>query len=282
MKGQAGAVVTEPEAADAGTRRVGAEVSAEHEGGMARERSGGSGLTTTPAAAAGRREPGAVAQLKERLKHGAHAVLGPVVTALAGLGLKADHLTWLGLVLGVAAGAAFFDGRSRLAALLLAAGGVCDILDGELARRSGRTSRFGAFLDSTLDRLSEAVALVGIAGFGVRNLEVLVLDPERAAREIELGLDPVAWLGLVLFAMLSLVGSFMVSYTRARAEGLGLECRVGWFERPERLVLLIAAGALQVFWALPVALLLLTVLSFTTAAQRVAHVHRHTRGAGRD
>jgi CDP-diacylglycerol--glycerol-3-phosphate 3-phosphatidyltransferase len=249
---------------------------------MAHERDGGAGVTTPPAAAAGRRGRGTLAQIKERLKHGAHAVLAPVVSGLAGAGLKADHLTWLGLLLGVAAGFAFFDGRSRLAALLLAAGGVCDILDGELARRSGRTSRFGAFLDSTLDRLSEAVALVGIAGFGVRNLEVLVLDPEKAAREIEMGLDPVAWLGLVLFAMLSLVGSFMVSYTRARAEGLGLECRVGWFERPERLVLLIAAGALQVFWALPAALLLLTVLSFTTAAQRVAHVYRHTRGAGRD
>lgn len=279
--GQGGAVVTDPAATEAGARRIGAD-GTEREGGMARERDGGLGATPLPSAAAGRRPPGAVTRLKERLKHGAHAVLGPVVSALAGVGLKADHVTWLGLALGVTAGLAFFDGRSRLAALLLAACGVCDILDGELARRSGRTSRFGAFLDSTLDRLSEAVALVGIAGFGVRNLEVLVLDPERAAREIEMGLDPVAWLGIVLFAMLALVGSFMVSYTRARAEGLGLECRVGWFERPERLVLLIAAGALQVFWALPVALLLLTVLSFTTVVQRVAHVYRHTRGAGRD
>ena len=239
-------------------------------------------MTTTPAAAAERRERGALAQLKERLKHGAHAVLSPVVSALARAGLKADHLTWLGLVLGVAAGLAFFDGRSRLGAILLALGGVCDILDGELARKSGISSRFGAFLDSTLDRLSEAAALIGIAGFGLRNLEALVLEPERAAREIELGLDPVAWVGLVVLALVSLTGSFMVSYTRARAEGLGLDCRVGWFERPERLVLLIAAGALQVFWALPAALLLLSVLSFTTAAQRVAHVYRHTRGMGHD
>ncbi len=239
-------------------------------------------MTATPAAAAGRRGPGGFAQLKERLKHLAHGAVAPVVGALAATGLTPDHLTWLGLVLGAGAGLAFFDGHSRLGASLLAAGGLCDLLDGELARRRGGESRFGAFLDSTLDRLSEAAALVGIAGFGLRNLETLVVEPNRALREREIGLYPEAWMALVLFALLALVGSFMVSYTRARAEGLGLDCRVGWFERPERLVLLIVAGALKVFWAMPVALLLLAVLSFTTAAQRVAHVWRRTRAASRD
>jgi phosphatidylglycerophosphate synthase len=239
-------------------------------------------MTVTPAAAAKRSGPSAIAQLKERAKHIAHGVLAPVVRGLAGLGIKADHLTWLGLALGVAAGVAFFDGQSQLAAGLLALGGVCDILDGELARRSGVTSRFGAFLDSTLDRLSEAAVLVGIAGFGVRNLETLAIEPERVVREIQSGLDPVSWVVLVLLALLSLVGSFMVSYTRARAEGLGLECRVGWFERPERLVLLILAGAIHRFWALAGALLLLTVFSIATAVQRMVHVWKNTRGAGRD
>jgi CDP-diacylglycerol--glycerol-3-phosphate 3-phosphatidyltransferase len=83
-------------------------------------------------------------------------------------------------------------------------------------------------------------------------------------------------------AALALVGSFMVSYTRARAEGLGLDCKVGWFERPERLVLLMVAGLLRVFWAMSAALLLLAALSFATAAQRVAHVYRNTRHAGMD
>ena len=239
-------------------------------------------MTATPAAAAGRGGPGSLALLKERVKSFAHGALGPVVGTLATLGVRADHVTWLGLVLGAGAGVAFFEGNSQLAAALLAAGGLCDILDGELARRSGVSSRYGAFLDSTLDRLSESAALAGIAGFGLRNLETLAAEPGLAAGEIQVGLYPVAWMALVLLAFLSLVGSFMVSYTRARAEGLGLECRVGWFERPERIVLLIAAGALHVFWAMPVALLLLTILSFTTAAQRVAHVWRHTRGAGRD
>ncbi|HEY2954397.1 MAG TPA: CDP-alcohol phosphatidyltransferase family protein [Candidatus Eisenbacteria bacterium] len=235
-------------------------------------------MTATPAAAAERQKGGALAQIKERAKHLAHGAVAPIVGALAALGVRPDHLTWLGLALGIAAGFAFFDGHSRVGAALLAAGGLCDLLDGELARRRGAESPFGAFLDSTLDRLSEAAALAGLAGFGLRNLATLVAEPGRAVREREIGLYPEAWMALVLFAVLALVGSFMVSYTRARAEGLGLDCRVGWFERPERLVLLIAAGALQVFWAMPVALLLLAVLSFTTAAQRVAHVWRRTRG----
>jgi CDP-diacylglycerol--glycerol-3-phosphate 3-phosphatidyltransferase len=186
------------------------------------------------------------------------------------------------MLLGVVAGVAFFDGRSRSAATLLVLAGVCDILDGELARRSGVTSRFGAFLDSTLDRFSEAACLAGIAGFGLRNLATLALEPERAVREIQFGLFPVAWAGLVMLAIASLVGSFMVSYTRARAEGLGLECKVGWFERPERIVLLIAAGAFHEFRAMMVALLLLAALSLATAVQRMVHVWKNTRGEGRD
>jgi CDP-diacylglycerol--glycerol-3-phosphate 3-phosphatidyltransferase len=229
------------------------------------------------------RPAGGLALAKERAKDLAHAVLSPLVRGLTALGIRADHLTVGGLVVSIGAGAAFFDGHTRMGALLLALAGVCDILDGEVARASGVRSRFGAFLDSTLDRLAEAAALIGIAGFYVRNLFALVLDPELAVRQIaEQQLEPVTWAVLALTAMLALTGSFMVSYTRARAEGLGVDCRVGWFERPERLVLLILAGALKVFWAMSVALILLTVLSFATAAQRVVHVWRNTRGAGLD
>lgn len=224
----------------------------------------------------------ALAQLKVRLRDGAHAVLSPAVGALGAIGLRADHLTWAGLAIAVLAGFAFFDGQSRLAALFLALAGLCDILDGELARREGARSRFGAFLDSTLDRLGEAAALVGIAAFCVRNLVALIYQPAEALAQMSIGLTPPTWGVLAVTAVLALVGSFMVSYTRARAEGLGLECKVGWFERPERLVLLIVAGAIKVFWAMSIALLLLTIFSFVTATQRVAHVHKHTRGSGLD
>lgn len=226
--------------------------------------------------------PGRVATVKRQLQDGAHAVLEPLVALLSQLGVRADHLTIAGLALSGLSGLAFFEGHSRTGALLLALAGVCDLLDGELARRTGAASRFGAFLDSTLDRLSEAAVLLGILGFYLRNLLALVLHPERALFQISTGLEPLTWAVVAFTVALALTGSFMVSYTRARAEGLGLDCKVGWFERPERVALLILAGLLKVFWAMSAALLLLAVLSFATAAQRVAHVHRNTRRAGMD
>jgi len=227
-------------------------------------------------------ETGRLASAKERVKHGAHAALDPLVDLLVRLGVSPDHLTIAGLVLSILSGIAFFEGHARTGALVLAVAGLCDILDGQVARRLGSVSRFGAFLDSTLDRLSEAAVLLGILGFYLGNLLALVLQPERALMQISHGLEPVTWAVMAMTTALALVGSFMVSYTRARAEGLGLDCKVGWFERPERMVVLITAGLLKVFWAMSAALLLLALFSFATAAQRVAHVHRITRRAGMD
>ena len=219
---------------------------------------------------------------KDRLRDHAHAVLDPVTTVLTRLGVGPDILTVAGLLVSLVAALVFFEGYFRLGALLVALSGVCDILDGELARRSGRRSRFGAFLDSTLDRLSDGLVLTGIAGFYLVHLAELVLDPSMAVAEITRGLEPRTWAVVSLTAVLAMVGSFMVSYTRARAEGLGLECRVGWFERPERMVLLIVAALFGVGPVMSAALVLLTLLSFATAAQRVAHIWKNTRGAGRD
>ena len=239
-------------------------------------------MSGTPETAVPEAAPGRIARIKRGLQDGAHAAVEPLVGLLFRLGVSADQLTVAGLVLSVLAGLAFFEGHTRTGALMLLLAGLCDILDGELARRADLASRFGAFLDSTLDRLSEALVLLGILGFYLRNLYALVLHPDRALMQISTGLDPLTWAVVAFTAALALVGSFMVSYTRARAEGLGLDCKVGWFERPERLVLLAVAGLLRVFWAMSAALLLLAVLSFATAAQRVAHVHRNTRRAGVD
>ncbi len=232
---------------------------------------------------------------KDRVKDGAHAALDPLVRGLVRAGLKPDHFTVLGLLFSIVAAISFYDGRSRLAAGFLILGGLCDILDGQVARVSRHVTRFGAFLDSTLDRLAEAFVLLGLAGFYASNLlglyakaSVLVGQVVRGEVEGPIALailqrepiDPRAWVVLTLTAVLALIGSFMVSYTRARAEGLGLECKVGWFERPERIVLLIIAGLVQVFWVMSAALMLLTIFSFTTAAQRMAHVWKHTRPAG--
>jgi CDP-diacylglycerol--glycerol-3-phosphate 3-phosphatidyltransferase len=222
---------------------------------------------------------GALARFKDAVRNTAHAVLDPVVNLLMRIGFTANGLTLIGVALSAAAGFAFFDGHSRLAALLLAVSGLCDILDGQVARKSGGETRFGAFFDSTLDRLSEALVLIGILGFCLRNLSRLALDPALVLEQVEKGLDPMTWAVVGVTSMLALTGSFLVSYTRARAEGLGLECRAGWFERPERLVLLILAGAIHSFLAISWALLILALFSFITAAQRVAHVWKLTRGS---
>ena len=221
-------------------------------------------------------------RLKARLTRSAHAALEPLVALLARFGVRADHVSVLGVVMSLGAGLAFFEGGFRYAAVLAALAGLCDLLDGQLARRNGTTSRFGAFLDSTLDRVGEGMMLAGLAGFYISNLVELVLDPSLLEAQLARGLEPRTWAAVALVAVVALVGSFVVSYTRARAEGLGLECRVGWFERPERMALLIVAGAFGVGPVMPAALMLLVILSFATAAQRVVHVWRHTRGAGRD
>lgn len=229
--------------------------------------------------AAGANGPGGV---MERLKRGTHDVLSPVTGALAAAHVRPDVLTILGLVMSLFAAVAFFEGGFRLGALLLALAGLFDILDGEVARRRGLHSRFGAFLDSTLDRFADAVVLAGLAGYYMVHLVDLVITPQLAMKEISRGLEPPTWALVSLTAIMALIGSMLVSYTRARAEGLGLECRVGWFERPQRMLLLIVAGLFGVGPWMSGALILLVALSFVTVGQRMAHVWKMTRGAGMD
>jgi len=224
----------------------------------------------------------ALGRFKSALRRAAHRAVAPVVGGLAAIGVRPDHVTVLGLVMSAGAGLAFFEGAFRWGAVYAAVAGICDVLDGELARRRDEFSKFGAFLDSTLDRLSEGLILLGIAGFYVVHLVELSFDPSLVMAEVSRGLEPRTWAVVALTAMLALVMSLLVSYTRARAEGLGLECRVGWFERPERLALLIVAGAFGVSRVMPAALLLLVALSAVTVAQRIRHVWEITRGAGLD
>jgi CDP-diacylglycerol---glycerol-3-phosphate 3-phosphatidyltransferase len=223
---------------------------------------------------------GTMGHIKDGAKRLAHTAVDPLVTLCIRAGIGPDALTVIGTLISVGAGLAFLDGGFRLGSILLLAGGLCDLLDGQVARRQGTSTRFGAFLDSTLDRLSESLVLIGITGFYVNGLLERVYDPERVIEELGRGLEPLTWAVLALTGMLALVGSFMVSYTRARAEGLGLDCKVGWFERPERLLLVMIAGLFGVGPVMPAALLILTVLSFATAAQRVAHVWKNTRADG--
>jgi CDP-diacylglycerol--glycerol-3-phosphate 3-phosphatidyltransferase len=235
-------------------------------------------VTHTPdAAMEGSTRRSGAARFKDRARDLAHGVVRPLVRGLARLGVGANVVSGLGLGLSVVAGLAFFEGAFRLGSALLIAAGVCDILDGELARETRSVSAFGAFLDSTLDRIAEGSVLIGIAGFYVAHLVEIAGLPGAVLSDLSRGLEPRTWAVVSMTAMLALLGSFLVSYTRARAEGLGLECKVGWFERPERLVLVIIAGLFGVSRFMPGALLVLAVLSFVTAIQRIRHVHRITR-----
>ena len=218
-----------------------------------------------------------LSRVKERARELVHGAVRPLVVALARAHVGANFVSATGLCLSLIAALAYFEGGFRLGSSILLVAGLCDLLDGEIARERHAVSTFGAFLDSTLDRIAEGAVLLGIAGFYVANLVELAQNPARVVAELSRGLEPRTWAVVALTAMMAAIGSYLVSYTRARAEGLGLECRVGWFERPERMVLLIAAGFFGVGPVMPGALLLLAALSFITTVQRIRHVRSITR-----
>ena len=186
----------------------------------------------------------------------AYYLTEPAVRLLSRTPITPSSVTWFGFLLAAGAMALIVTGHLFAAGFMVLIAGFFDILDGALARRTKRVTRFGAFLDSTLDRLSEAVILLGI----------LVLQ----AREQSLA--------GILLAGIALTGSLLVSYIRARAEALGLECEVGLFTRPERVVVLALGLLLSHFdYALVVALVIIVVFSFFTAGQRLFYVWRQTK-----
>jgi CDP-diacylglycerol---glycerol-3-phosphate 3-phosphatidyltransferase len=185
------------------------------------------------------------------LRAQAVGIVHPMAEGLARLKLHPNTITLLGFALNVVAGLVVATGRLGLgAAIMLVASGT-DALDGALARMTSQQSRFGAFLDSTLDRLSEGAVLLGLLTWWVQQRE-------------DVG---------ALVVMMALMGSVMVSYTRARAEGVGYACKVGLLTRPIRVILL-GLGLLSP-WPLPI-LIALTALTWFTVAQRVAHVYRES------
>jgi soluble lytic murein transglycosylase len=173
----------------------------------------------------------------------------PAGRALFRLRLRPNHLTVIGLVISFFAAGAFISGHVRGAGFLLLLAGLCDLLDGSLARASGQVTAFGAFLDSVIDRYSDLIVLLGIVVLFARTPNA------RGA----------------LVAMAGLVGSVMVSYTKARAESIGVECNVGVMERPERIICLVAGAVLDL---LEPALWVLAVLSNLTAVQRILFTRR--------
>ncbi len=187
-----------------------------------------------------------------RYREPVRAWTDPVGRALFRLRLRPNHLTVAGLGVSLLAAAAFVTGQTRTGGVLLLLAGLFDFFDGSLARASGQVTPFGAFLDSVIDRYSDIVVLLGIVVFFAQ------LPHARGA----------------IVAMAGLVGSVMVSYTKARAESIGVECNVGVMERPERMICLIAGA---VFGLLEPALWVLAVLANVTAIQRILFTRRAIR-----
>ena len=177
-------------------------------------------------------------------------ILDPIVGAIAKLGITPNALTFIGLLLNVVAGVLIGYGQVVWGGLVMTFIAMpFDAFDGALARATHKQSKFGAFFDSVLDRVAEGALLVGLA----------VLFAQRGD------------LMSVIGAFAAMIGSFMVSYTRARAEGLDLECKVGLFSRLGRFLLL----AIGLLINQPAATVwLLAILSSATAIQRIIHVYR--------
>jgi CDP-diacylglycerol--glycerol-3-phosphate 3-phosphatidyltransferase len=194
-------------------------------------------------------------------KAGVRRIASRSVGGLARTPITPDALTALGLsVCTVAAVAVYFEDRNELlwfwtGAILFWAGSLLDVLDGALARQSGKGTPFGAFLDSMTDRLGEAVMLSVIGLIFMRDGDEIALAATFAA----------------------LTGSFLVSYTRARAEVLNLKGDVGIGSRAERVTVIVTGLFLAPWGLLPWAVYVLNLTAWTTVVQRVIHVRRQLR-----
>jgi CDP-diacylglycerol--glycerol-3-phosphate 3-phosphatidyltransferase len=201
-------------------------------------------------------------RVKDGYTTGARSLASRSVTSLARTGITPNVLTASGVSLCLAAAVLVpFENHGKLLFYWLAAGvfvvgSLLDILDGALARVGGKTTPFGAFIDSTTDRVGEGAMLAAIALVFARH-----------------GQD---W--AVVLAVAAVVGSFLVSYTRARAEALGLRGDVGLGSRAERVVLLTAGLVFAPWGGLPWAIVVLAATAWLTVVQRILHVRKQLSG----
>jgi CDP-diacylglycerol--glycerol-3-phosphate 3-phosphatidyltransferase len=161
----------------------------------------------------------------ESIGRGAMAIINAMVRALASAGVHPNILTAIGVTINIGCGVLFGFGEFFWAGVVLIVANLFDMLDGNVARSTGNVTKFGSFLDSSLDRLSDMVVFVGIMIFYAGN------SPQHSLLNVTL-------------AGIGMMASVMVSYTTARSEGLGVKANVGFLQRPERIVLLII-GALS-------------------------------------
>jgi len=193
-----------------------------------------------------------------------YGLIDPLVRWLVRHRVHPNAISVVGFAVTLVAGLLYHQDRVRLAGSFVLLGGILDIFDGRVARESGLASKFGSFFDSTLDRISEIVVFLGLASL---------------YNTIRPGVEDVTMVYVVFLAM---GGSLMVSYTRARAEGLGLDCKVGVMQRAERVVLLGLGSVLfGLAWnglVLSIIIIIVAVTTNLTAVQRIVWVYQHATG----
>jgi CDP-diacylglycerol--glycerol-3-phosphate 3-phosphatidyltransferase len=196
------------------------------------------------------------------VKKGFLRVLDPAVGLLARHNVRPNTITTVGTLLTIAAGVVYAFGHIMTAGWLMSVTAVFDVIDGQVARRTGKSTVFGAFYDSTLDRVADGALMAGLTVF-------YMTSPVHHN------------IYMVVVCLAGIIGTFLVSYTRARAESLGIDAKVGVMQRPERIVLLSAPQALfGLFWngwVLMGIIILLSVTAWITAVQRIAFVYRFTK-----
>lgn len=188
-------------------------------------------------------------------------VIEPVAALLVRLRINPNAITTVGTLCTIAGGLAFATGHIRTAGWIIGLTAIFDVLDGTVARRTGRSTAFGAFYDSTLDRVADGALLSGIAFF-------YATDSVYHSRP------------MLAVSLIGIIGTFLVSYTRSRAEALGIDAKVGVMQRPERVTMLSAPQAFFGLalggWVFAGVVSVLAVTAWITAVQRILFVRRTT------
>lgn len=208
--------------------------------------------------------------LSEFAKSGFLRFLAPVIDLLVRRGVSPNAITTFGTIATIIGAGFYARGHIMLAGWIVGLSAICDLIDGSVARKSGQTSLFGAFYDSTLDRVADGAVLGGLAIFFARN-------------GVHHNIPDYMSTPMVAVILLGILGSFLTSYTRARAEGLGIDAQVGMLPRPDRIVLLSAPQAFIGLalngWVLIAICILLTVTAWITVVQRMVFVYRVTEAS---
>jgi CDP-diacylglycerol--glycerol-3-phosphate 3-phosphatidyltransferase len=199
-----------------------------------------------------------VTNLTEIRRTAARWITEPLKTVLVKSRLKPNTLTWIALAISIIASWAIATNQLVIGGFLVLLSGLFDILDGALARLTNQATRFGALLDSTFDRISDAIVFLGLLLLYIRSEGLME----------------------IVLIFLALIAALLTSYVRARAEGLGVNCPVGLFTRTERVIILALGLLLNPLckFSILIALAILIVLGFVTVGQRLVYVWQQTKG----